>query len=346
MSKTKVSVVIPIYNVRPYLRQCIESVLAQTLQEIEIILVDDGSTDGCEKICDEYAAQDTRIRVIHKKNGGLVSARKAGSAIARGEYIACLDGDDFVEPMIYQTLYEAAVRTNAQIVQCANYFTVSEDEGREIFTVIKSPRETYGKKEIRETFYPGLFLRQTFPPSVWSKLFRRDEYVTHIAELDDDISMGEDMAFSYQMLMQCQRLTVVFPPMYNYRIRNESMSRSYRKDLYKSFMLVCDHLSRQTEQEKNPVLTEQAEQLYLFECVRCVLNELNPHSPLRGNELQLFLEQIATQFEPKQWRRFLAMEYRGKKCKLIVWLCMLRMKKTLYALVCLGRIKHMADEKI
>ena len=113
MSKTKVSVVIPIYNVRPYLRQCIESVLAQTLQEIEIILVDDGSTDGCEKICDEYAAQDTRIRVIHKKNGGLVSARKAGSAIARGEYIACLDGDDFVEPMIYQTLYEAAVRTNA-----------------------------------------------------------------------------------------------------------------------------------------------------------------------------------------------------------------------------------------
>lgn len=95
--KIQISIVVPIYNIQDYLKRCIDSIINQSYKYIEIILVDDGSTDNCPEICDAYAQKDNRIRVIHKKNGGLVSARKAGTAIAKGDYILNVDGDDWIE---------------------------------------------------------------------------------------------------------------------------------------------------------------------------------------------------------------------------------------------------------
>ena len=92
------SVIVPVYNVEEYLSKCIESVLGQTYTQFELILVNDGSTDNCGKICDEYAAKDRRIRVVHKENGGLVSARQKGAGEATGDYVCCLDGDDWLAP--------------------------------------------------------------------------------------------------------------------------------------------------------------------------------------------------------------------------------------------------------
>ena len=106
LSNPLISVIIPIYNVDAYLRRSIDSVIDQTYKNLEIILVDDGSTDDSAKICDEYSSYDERIRVIHKKNGGLVSARKAGIQLASGEYIAYVDGDDWIEDAMYQQLVE------------------------------------------------------------------------------------------------------------------------------------------------------------------------------------------------------------------------------------------------
>ena len=97
-SKPAVSVIVPVYNVEPYLRRCIDSLIKQTLQNIEIILIDDGSTDGCEAICDEYAANDARVRVVHQENVGLSEARNAGIDRARADYLMFVDGDDWVEP--------------------------------------------------------------------------------------------------------------------------------------------------------------------------------------------------------------------------------------------------------
>ena len=97
----RVSVIVPVYKVEPYLRECVESVMAQTLTDIEIILVDDGSPDNCGAICDEYAAKDTRITVIHKENGGLSDARNVGLDIATGEYIGFVDSDDWIYPKMY-----------------------------------------------------------------------------------------------------------------------------------------------------------------------------------------------------------------------------------------------------
>lgn len=117
-SQELISVIIPIYNVEKYLKKCIDSIINQTYKNLEIILVDDGSPDNCGKICDEYAKKDQRIRVIHKKNGGLSDARNAGIDIAKGKYIAFVDSDDYVEKEYIEIMYKELKKNNVKIVQC------------------------------------------------------------------------------------------------------------------------------------------------------------------------------------------------------------------------------------
>ena len=114
----KISIIVPIYNVEAYLDRCMQSLIMQTLREIEIIMVDDESPDNCPTICDNYAKQDSRIKVIHKKNGGLGFARNSGLEIATGKYIAFLDSDDFVDISMYETLYNTATQYNLDTVFC------------------------------------------------------------------------------------------------------------------------------------------------------------------------------------------------------------------------------------
>ena len=117
-SKELISVIVPVYNVRSYLEKCFESVAGQNYRNLEIILVDDGSTDGSGALCEELARRDSRVRVIHKKNGGLGSARNAGIDAARGEILSFIDSDDWIEPGMYDTLTEIMHRENAQIIAC------------------------------------------------------------------------------------------------------------------------------------------------------------------------------------------------------------------------------------
>lgn len=111
-----ISVIVPVYKVEKYLRQCLDSLAAQTLDDIEIIIVDDGSPDGCPDICDEYVAKDARMKVVHKKNGGLLSARKAGLAASCGDYIGFVDGDDWVEPDTFLNMYKAVCEHSPDMV--------------------------------------------------------------------------------------------------------------------------------------------------------------------------------------------------------------------------------------
>lgn len=123
----KLSIIVPVYNVEPYIRRCVDSILAQTFTEFEMILVDDGSPDNCPAICDEYARKDSRVKVIHKENGGLSDARNAGLDIAQGEYIGFVDSDDFIHPQMYEILIHYGEKTYADIVQCQfNYFSDNE----------------------------------------------------------------------------------------------------------------------------------------------------------------------------------------------------------------------------
>ena len=145
-----ISIIVPIYNVSAYLSACIESIQCQSFQDIEIFLVDDGSTDGCFEICEEYKQQDSRIRVIHKANGGLVSARKAGIRAASGDYIAFVDGDDWIEPDMYERMYKVITEQDVDIVMCSRY----EDVGNKKSTT-ESRKAGMGKRKCCIPSTPG-----------------------------------------------------------------------------------------------------------------------------------------------------------------------------------------------
>lgn len=122
--KAKISIIVPVYNVEKYIDRCIQSILAQTYTNFELILVDDGSPDKCGKICDEYAKKDMRIKVIHKKNGGLGDARNCGLSIATGEYIGFIDSDDYIESDMYEKLINACIEKKSDIAVCGRYDVV------------------------------------------------------------------------------------------------------------------------------------------------------------------------------------------------------------------------------
>ena len=119
--KDLISIIVPVYNIEQYIEQCVLSIRNQTYKNIEIILIDDGSTDGSGNICDKLAEGDQRIKVIHKKNGGLATARKDGVNSAKGKYIGFVDGDDWIEPNMYESLYNFAIENDAQMVTSAGY---------------------------------------------------------------------------------------------------------------------------------------------------------------------------------------------------------------------------------
>lgn len=170
MKNDLISVIIPIYKVEEYLRQCIESVIGQTYKNLEIILVDDGSPDNCGKICDEYAERDKRIKVIHKENGGLSSARNAGLDIATGEYISFIDSDDYVANNFIETLYTLSIENKADVVECD---FVRFEEEVELFNDVKKEIVRYSSTEMQKRIYSDLCIRTVV---VWNKLYKKCIY--------------------------------------------------------------------------------------------------------------------------------------------------------------------------
>ena len=228
-----ISIIVPIYGVEKYIRECVESILAQTLPDIEIILVDDGSKDGCPAICDEYAAKDGRVKVIHKENGGLVSARQAGLKAASGDYIGFVDGDDKIEPDMYLETDKLIKKYSPDAVVC-EYFCDYEDR-----TEISSQmfgREYYNKEELRNEIYPkmlfaGKYYSFGISPNCWSKVFRREILEKYLPLVDPDTRMGEDAAFTYPCLLDSESVCFIKKPLYRYRILSSSMSRGYDEKL-------------------------------------------------------------------------------------------------------------------
>ena len=141
----KISIIVPVYNVEQYINRCIDSLLGQTLKDIEIILVDDGSPDQCPQICDEYARKDSRIKVIHKKNNGLGYARNSGLELATGEYIAFVDSDDYVNINMYEKLYNETINNNFDIVYCG---FIVENKDKSTYEEKKKDRILQTRNEI------------------------------------------------------------------------------------------------------------------------------------------------------------------------------------------------------
>lgn len=220
----KLSYIIPVYNVEKYIRQCIDSILNQTMDDYEIILVDDGSPDNCPAICDEYKEKyPDKVVVIHKENEGLASARNSGLNIAKGEYIFFVDSDDFLFADRVSELFSKAKEHNADVLQTT---FMSFDESNNNKT-ISSPRfkldYVYSHKEMEdEICFSNEKNRVIF---VWRNLYRRDFLVKNKIIFEEELKMIEDAPFDTLAFVKAERFVAVDIPVYCYRFRNGSLQR-------------------------------------------------------------------------------------------------------------------------
>lgn len=237
MDRPLISIVVPIYMIDRYVGICIESIINQTYKNLEIILVDDGSKDRCSEICDLYQKKDERIKVIHKPNGGLVSARKAGVAQSNGKYITFVDGDDWIGPGFIEGLFTSIITSDADIV-CAGFT-------RDLFSKSASflnalPSGIYEGEKLKSLWKSmistGTYYRPGISTYVWNKLFKREILCAAQNSVDDRISIGEDGAVAYPALLASSRVAVVDNVAYHYRQREDSMlkqSTGYSVDAQK-----------------------------------------------------------------------------------------------------------------
>lgn len=206
--KDLISVIVPVYNMEQYLERCVNSIRQQTYKEIEIILVDDGSTDASPQMCDTFAKEDGRIQVIHKQNGGLSDARNSGLAVAKGDYIGFVDSDDWIEPTMYERLYTACVNEGAQIAIC-RYAQVYCDK------TIKSGTNQvhcFGRDELLRIYICDHDKYKIYN-SVWSKLFRRDIVEGVMFPVGRN---SEDIMYTTKAFCKTEKAAYVDECMYNY----------------------------------------------------------------------------------------------------------------------------------
>lgn len=209
-----ISVIVPIYKVEPYLDRCIRSIVEQTYKNLEIILVDDGSPDNCPAMCDAWTAKDSRIKVVHKENGGLSDARNAGLAVATGEYISFIDSDDYIAPEFVAELYEAMAQTEADIAECATAYV--DETGKVLRQRDTAPVTQMDKLEALRR----LVLEDGIYQTVWNKLYRRTVIEGILFEKGKH---HEDDFWTYQIFDRIEKLAVVDRPMYYYLQRSGSI---------------------------------------------------------------------------------------------------------------------------
>ena len=216
MSNHLISVIVPVYNVEPYLRQCLDSIVNQTYPNIEILIVDDGSPDHCGEICDEYAKKDSRIIVIHQENAGLSAARNAALDIARGEYIMFVDSDDWVEPTFCEKALEMVIEHQVELV-CFGFKKIFQKEHKEIRT--NNPRLLDRAEAINHII---LYDEPSLYNIVWNKIYHKKLFQT----LRFPIGMVcEDNAITYKLIHQSLFIYISDLLLYNYnRIRNDSIT--------------------------------------------------------------------------------------------------------------------------
>lgn len=253
------SVVVPIYQVEAYLRECVDSILCQTFSDMEIILVDDGSPDGCPTICDEYARNDSRVKVIHKPNGGLVSARKAGVRQASGRYITFVDSDDWIEPDMYSVMKNLADSRGADVI-ITDFFHYRKGVSTRFENKMDAGYyEGERLEELRNRMiYFGEFYSPGVYPSVWNKWFRREILIPNLEAIDEKISLGEDMACTYPCILDAHSVEIYKEKcFYNYRWRPESMIVTMDPFYFRKFVSLYGYLKECFEKKGRPDMEAQ-----------------------------------------------------------------------------------------
>lgn len=245
-----ISVIVPIYNVEPFLKKCVNSLLNQNSENYEIILVDDGSPDDSPRICDEFAQKDNKVKVIHKSNGGLVSARKAGINKATGEYIANVDGDDWVDPKFISTLTRIIENYSPEVIHFDS-INVYGNYQEEIHFDLEAG--FYDLKKIEKNIYPILIedkFGRNFDPAICDNIFKREIYEKYQLNVNNKIKIGEDVACTKPIFSRIKSMYMCNECLYFYRINQLSMTKGKKIFPLNYPLLVGQELEKQFEISK------------------------------------------------------------------------------------------------
>ena len=216
MQESVVSIIVPVYKVEQYLDHCVQSIVNQTYENLEIILVDDGSPDNCPAMCDDWAAKDSRIRVIHKENGGLSSARNAGLEMATGAFLQFTDSDDWLEPEMIAYLVDLAEQNEADVVRCGYFESYETDEPDHPVGESRCVQPDVADQIIdlmNDGYLSGV---------VWNKLYRRT--VVGDVRYDPADGCSEDILYNFRVLSKTQKVIYGNKPLYHYAVRMDSIT--------------------------------------------------------------------------------------------------------------------------
>lgn len=259
MIEKKVSVIVPIYNAEKYLNKCLESIIGQTYKNLEIILVDDGSLDNSPTICDAWAQIDSRIRVIHKKNGGVSSARNAGIDLAQGDYIGFVDADDWIEPNMYEVLINNAEKFSADKSSCGYVYYGRNVSGAVDCTVLKNSDDM------------RLRLIRGDHNAVWCAIYSRS--VVGDIRFDESLKVAEDWLFNYQVCLKMSSEVIVDTPLYHYEDNIESAMHGINEKKISDRISVLEYIwnSEYNREKRLPQLAGEYVPAFFYgadECIR------------------------------------------------------------------------------
>lgn len=274
----KISVVVPVYNTEKYLERCVKSLTGQNWDDLEILLVDDGSTDASGKLCDRLAAQDGRIRVIHKENGGLISAWKRGVEEASGAYVSFVDSDDRVDLTMLAEMGAQLTGSRKEII-ASDYVIEKENGAQQYVWQQLAPGEYMGERLSKEVI-PGLLgnERRYVCISRCMKLISRELILNNMHYSDPAVRMGEDMTVMFPALVDCERLVIMdHKAYYHYLYLESSMVHGYDKTLYDSVRLLRS-IMRQVVEDKfdenqKDFMSGRVEKEYIFLLLLVLKNE-------------------------------------------------------------------------
>lgn len=274
----KISVIVPVYNTREYLEQCLDSIIDQSYKQFQLVLVDDGSSDGSELICDQYAKRDNRIKVIHQKNAGLVNARKVGAQEAEGNYVYYVDCDDWIDNNVLQSFVDILATDLVDMISVG----VKREYGNARFSIDSVPFEDglYVNREIRNKLIPKLISTDKFFDwgqhlTFWHFLFRKELLLKNQEKLDDQIVIGEDFGCIYPCILDANSIYIRSDIFYHYRQRSNSLKWMENPKEYENFQLVykilLDRFSKEAEAAS---LVKKLRYLLVFELLTSVAGKV------------------------------------------------------------------------
>lgn len=253
--KPKVSIIVPCYNVEKYLYRCMDTLVNQSLKDIEIIIVDDGSPDRVPEMCDSWAKRDNRIKVVHKKNAGLGYARNSGIEVATGEFVAFVDSDDFVALSMYEKLYLEAVKLNADLICCCHNTERSDGSWKAVNyvyerTIFETKDEIHNYMLDLIATAPNVEQERKYGMSVWRCLYRRKLIEDNALRFRSEREVGsEDLPFQCEYLKHARKV-IFLPQSYYYYCLNEgSLTATFKAEKYNRFKVLRDVLIEITDHD-------------------------------------------------------------------------------------------------